>query len=271
MTQHSYLVVADIEGISGVVDWSQEDYETAAVREAMAQDVNAAVEGILAIEDDDCEIVVTDSHEHKLSIPSETLHPAASLIRGGPRSWGLVSGVEREPDYALYLGAHAHPGSGGVLEHVFRKTAITEIRVDETPVGEIELNTLVLEDVGTDVVLVTGDDVTCDHVRTILPNALIVETKRALGLRAAECRHPKSVRADIKETTEAALQKSDDGGGMMLSPEYPVSVSVSYNQADSAQIGALWPGVDRPDSKTIRADCDDPTEVYKFVRGASKI
>jgi len=47
--------------------------------------------------------------------------------------------------------------------------------------------------------------------------------------------------------------------------------SVRYRQADTAEKAALWPGIERDDSRTVSYASDDALEVYSFLRAASKV
>jgi len=75
------FISVDMEGISGIVDGSmtgkdQPDYQKG--RTLMVSDVNAALEGVLAL--GEAEIVVCDAHGSMTNIEPEELNRAAALV-----------------------------------------------------------------------------------------------------------------------------------------------------------------------------------------------
>ena len=75
------FISVDMEGISGIVDGSmtgrdQSDYQKG--RTLMVSDVNAALEGVLAL--GEAEIVVCDAHGSMTNIEPEELNRAAALV-----------------------------------------------------------------------------------------------------------------------------------------------------------------------------------------------
>lgn len=264
------FVCADIEGTSGYVDPEQDADDRPAVRRAMTADVNAAVEGVIDA-DDDADVVVADSHGNKRNVLPGELHPAASLVRGGPRSLGMVAGVEVGADVGFLVGAHDRPGSGGHLEHAFTG-AIDEVALDGAPVGEVELNALVLAHHGVPVGLVTGDDVLRATVASVLPAAEYVTTKAVHGVAAARCRHPEAVRRDVRKAAAAAVRARTDDHPVEVAVDASVEVSVRFSNAKLADAAALWPGVERgTDSRAVRYDAADVREGYQFVRATTTL
>ena len=88
------LISVDMEGISGVVtsdhtSSSHKEYER--FRKLMTAEANAAIEGALAGGAD--QIVVNDSHGGMANILIEELSPAAELISGSPKPFGMMQGI----------------------------------------------------------------------------------------------------------------------------------------------------------------------------------
>lgn len=269
MADFTVFVCTDIEGISGFVDWAQEDEEPERVRRAMTADVNAAIQGVLS--ERDADVLVNDSHGGKRNLLIEDLHPEAELLRGGPRRYGMIAGAETGPDVGFQIGAHTRPGFGGVLEHVFSSGTIASIHLNDQPVGEVELNAMGMASFGTPTALVTGDDRLREEIAGILPETGYVVTKEAHGMRAATCRPPDRVRDDIRNAAAAAVQSPVGDYPLGIDTDGTLDAAVTYHQADTAEKAALWPGVEREDSRTVSYRDTDPLEIYTFLRAASKV
>ncbi|MFD1685972.1 M55 family metallopeptidase [Halobellus litoreus] len=268
MTGLTVFICADIEGVSGFVDWAQEDEETERVRLAMTEDVNAAVEGVLS--ERDADVIVNDSHGGKRNVVIEELHPDAKLVRGGPRPRGMISGVE-DADVGFQIGAHTRPGYGGVLEHTFSSSSMADVTLNGDPVGEVELNAMGMAAFGTPTALVTGDDRLRDELEAVLPESEYVVTKEARSMRAATCYPPARVRERISDAAARAVSEPIGEYPLGIETDGTVSATVRYHQADTAEKAALWPGIERKTSRKIGYESDDPLEVYSFLRAASKV
>lgn len=128
------LIAADMEGISGVVDWDQVTTthpEYARFRRVMTQDVNAAIRG--AFEGDADEIIVNDGHSCTRNILIEELDPRARLISGTPSPLSMVEGVDRGVDAVIYVGYHARIGTqNAILEHTWSDERMTNLWIMES-------------------------------------------------------------------------------------------------------------------------------------------
>src|SRR5699024_6075820 len=133
--------MADGEGISGIVHSSEmhqsgERHEE--LRRIMKKDVNDAIEG--AIQGGAIEVVVNDAHWSMLDILYEKLDPRADLIRGANKKDSMMEQVSGY-DGALYIGLHAKVGhSHGVANETLIGPAMHEMRMNDVPVGELEMN-----------------------------------------------------------------------------------------------------------------------------------
>jgi D-amino peptidase len=267
MSEFDVFISADIEGISSYVDPSED--ADPAMAAAMARDVDAAVEGVLDA-DPDASVTVADSHGGKRTIPPAELHERASLVRGGPRPFGMVDGAG-EADLALLVGFHDRPGSGGHLEHTFT-THLADVRLDGHAVGEVELNAALLGARGVPVGLVTGDERLGETVAERLPSAEYVTTKTARGAGAAVCRHPSQVRSEIRTAARAATADPPSDPDAPVSLDPPVRVAVDFANAKLADLATLWPGVERGrDSRTVVHEAADVPTAYQFVRATATL
>ena len=113
------LISADMEGISGVVDWmhvSSGNAEYTRFREIMTADVNAAVRGAFAGGAD--EVLVSDAHGSKTNILIEKLDERAKLNSGATSPYAMMQGYDNGVDAAMFIGYHARSGAlGGILAH----------------------------------------------------------------------------------------------------------------------------------------------------------
>lgn len=262
MSSLNAFISADIEGISG---WVQDDESRSAAKAAMVADVNAAIEGLLDAHPD-ASVTVADAHGDKRTIQPADLHECASLLRGGPRPYGMVDGASSDNDLAFFIGYHDRPGSGGFAEHTF-SGSIDDIRLNGHSVGEFELNAVLLADWGVPVTLVTGDDHLRQNVANRIPDAEYVTTKTARSATGAICEPLDRVRTDIHEAATSAVTDPPSKPTSPVPIDTPVTVAIDYRDVRSADIASLWPEVERAaDSRTVTHEATDIPTAYQFTR-----
>lgn len=128
-----------MEGISSVVKFNEtggKDTPYEKFRETMTNEVNAAVEGVVAAGADLIDVV--DWHGGAVNILHEKIHPRANLIRGLNQPPLMSFVKEKSYDAAIILGIHSRHGTGrGVISHTMN--GITETGINGEMVGEVQL------------------------------------------------------------------------------------------------------------------------------------
>ena len=149
------LISVDMEGISGVVlprHTRASDNEYQRFRRLMTLDANAAIEGAMA--GGAQRILVNDSHGNMANIVIEELHPAAELISGQPKPFGMMQGLSADIDMVFLVGYHAASGTrSAILEHTWTGH-IVDAQLNGRSVGETGLSAAIAGAFGAPVVLV---------------------------------------------------------------------------------------------------------------------
>lgn len=260
------LISADMEGISGIVHPTEtnpggHDYERA--RSRMTAEVNAAVAGVLEAVPA-AEVLVADAHGSFRNLLPEELDRRARLVRGQPRPLGMLAGLDDDTDAVLFVGYHARAGGGpGVLAHTIG-AGILDVRLDGRPVGEIGLNAALAGFHGAPVVLITGDDAACAELRELVPAALSVAVKRALGQAAAVALHPDEARDQVHRAAAKAVRRHDQVP--LVTVAGPVRVEVDLYGPYTVDLAALIPGVTRAaGARTVAFTAADVAEAYRLI------
>lgn len=261
----TYISV-DMEGISGVVDWTQivkgkesEDYDR--FRALMVQDVNAAVEG--ALEAGATTILVNDAHASMRNILITALHPEAELVTGTPKPLSMMEGLDGSFQAVFFIGYHARAGAPGVLNHTYSGT-LMECRFNGQAVGETGLNAAVAGHFGVPVALVTGDDLVTAEACDLLGPVRTVAVKQALGRYAARCLHPDRTRDLIRIAAREALGRLD--AVRPYRPVLPLRVEIDLRDSGQADAAMLLPGLDRVGGRTVAFTAPDLLRAYRMTR-----
>ena len=265
------LIAADMEGISGVVNWDQvtrSHSEYPRFRRIMTGDVNAAVRG--AYEAGASEVVVSDGHSFAGNILVEGLDHRARLNSGSPSPFSMVQGIEAGVNGVLLVGYHARAGSqSAILDHTWSSASVANLWLNENLVGETGLNAAICGYFGAPVLMITGDQTVCAEAQELLGPIETVVVKRASGRMAAECLPPQVTQEMICEAASRAVRRLLEGKAPEpLRLAEPVQVAIEFFNSEMADKAGLLPGARRLDGRRIAFTASDMRAAYTGFRAA---
>ena len=130
------VLMTDLEGVAGVTSFADQGYADGkhheAAKKLLTAEVNAAVDGLLAVGIDD--VLVIDGHGPG-GISFEDLHPAAKLMHGRPLAPAATRrAVIEQYDVCGIIGQHAMAGvAAGNLAHTQSSRAIDSYTLNGRP------------------------------------------------------------------------------------------------------------------------------------------
>lgn len=255
------LVSVDMEGISGVVapdDVRPGNAEYERNRGYMTAEANAAVRGVLAY-DADATVLVADAHAGFRNLLPHELDRRCQLVRGKPRAYGMLAGLDDDTDAVLFVGYHGMAGTGNsVLAHTVSGSSIAGVRCNGEELGEIGLNAALAAHHGAVPVLVAGDDTVAREAEKVVSGIHTVTVKWALGATAGSNLHPNEAAARVEAAVPAALAERDKIRPMRF--DGPVDLEVEVYGPNMTELALLIPGVERRGPRTLAyAAADLPT------------
>ncbi|MFD8446953.1 M55 family metallopeptidase [Streptomyces globisporus] len=260
------LISVDMEGISGIVHSSEtnpERYDYQRGRELMTAEANAVIAGVLDAEPT-ADVLVADAHGTFRNLLPEQLDRRARLVRGKPRALNMLAGLDEETDAALFVGYHVRAGEGpGVLAHTMNGE-ILDVRVAGRSLGEIGLNAAMAGHLGVPVVLLSGDDAACAEAAALIPEAVTVPVKEALGMAAAVTLHPEEARDRLRRAAADAVSRRREIPPPSLTG--PLDVEVDLASPHTIDLATLIPGVSRTaGARTVAFTAPDYGTAYRLI------
>lgn len=264
------LIAADMEGVSGVVDWDQvnaEHNEYARYRRLMTAEVNAAIRG--ACDGGAEEVLVADGHGRKRNILIENLDPRARLQSGTPSPLGMVTGVDDGVDGAIFIGYHARAGTEmAILDHTWSSKRVANLWLNGELIGETGLNAALCGHFDAPVLMVSGDRAVCQEARDLLGEIETVAVKKATGRTAASCLTPAVAEEKIYEAARRAVTRlGGDGGPEVFRVSPPVTLTIEFPQSGMADAAAFLPGVVR-EERRVSYTAEDVVTAFRAMRSA---
>jgi len=267
------LISADMEGISGIVDWEQvtpghPEYLSRG-RQLMTGDVNAAVNGVFEGGAD--EVVVSDGHWNGRNILLEQLDPRARLNSGSPSPFSMLQSLDDTPtpDALLLVGYHAMAGTKkAVLEHTWSHSSVRAVYLNDKRVGEIGLNAALAGEYGAPVIAFTGDQHAGAEAQDLLGAGLdIAVVKNATGRYAAQCLPLAEARERICEAAARAVSKLRAGQApapFSLAP--PIRLAIEFMDTQQVDRAFLMPGTERIDGTRLEFTAPDMVTAHRAFR-----
>jgi D-amino peptidase len=265
------LIMTDMEGVSGIVKWSQVNggapmYEEG--RRLYTEEINAAVRGAKAAGAD--RVIVVDCHgagddwTFNSFIP-EHLHPDCEWVSGHAWSRYTEMFTDIGCDAALMVGMHARAGTpDGVLCHTISTTTWRNLWFNDDLVGEFGINSALCGHYGVPVVLITGDVATCREGRALLgENLTAVAVKTGLTRYSARNIPPGRARGMIEEGARKALLSKVRPSPYV--PARPSTISIDLGTVDSAKEFMGRAGVEVADPLKVISRGKDWMEAWNQI------
>lgn len=249
------FISCDMEGVAGIVDWSQCRPSGGAAYtvgcELMLAEVNAAIAGAVAAGAD--EVLVNDSHGAMFNLDPRALRAPATYLSGRHKPRYMMQGLEAGFDAVFMVGYHGSiSGVGSVLSHTYNPEVISAVLLNGRPVGESGINALVAADLGVPIALVTGDAATRDEVVGVAPGCVTVCTKESVTRFAAHHLRPDESCRLIEEAAHRAVTAVAAGGIRPPGIDMPATLELDLQTADMAEVASWVKGVERTDTRTVR-------------------
>ena len=253
----------DMEGVAGIVDWSQcrapgQPYEEG--RRLLLGEVNAAIDGAMA--GGATEIVCNDSHGTMNNLDPAALHGQASYVSGRHKPLYMMQGLDATADVVFMVGYHGSiSGESSVLSHTYNPSVISHVSLNGVRVGESGINALVALAYRVPVGLITGDRQTAGEARPFLADAERVVVKESFTRFGASNLHPEMAQAMITDGARRAVERV--AGVKPPSISLPATLEVEVQTADMAEVASWDRGAERTGVRTVSIRGEDPLAMFR--------
>lgn len=249
------FMVTDMEGVAGVVSFTEQSYPDGRYYDAgkhlVTAEVNAAVDGLIDGGADD--ILVWDGHGAG-AILFEELHPHARLLHGRPSPpWSRLKEVIARYDVCVIVGQHAMAGvPTGNQNHTQNSRTVDYYELNGTRIGEIGQIALFMGALGLPLIFLSGEQDACREAEALVEGITTAAVKEGLGRGAAISLSAQLARSKVRAGAQAALEKQRTDPLPPLVWPGPYVLEKRFFFTDVADAATNQPGVERVDSQTVR-------------------
>lgn len=194
-----YLVMTDIEGVTGVTTFPQAE-KSEFGREMLMNDLCAVLEGI---RDAGADAVVYDMHTDGRNVDISRV--GSPVVMGKPILGELYRGVGSDFDGLFLLGLHTMQHTGHLLAHSYLRE-YDAIYLNGLLVGEIGIEAALAGEQGIPLKFISGDDMGCLEAKELISDIVICPVKKSLGDDTAICISPENTAKMLREKAAEAVR-----------------------------------------------------------------
>ena len=254
------LIGTDLEGVAGVVSFTQQTYADSRyydrARRLLTAEINAAIEGLVAegVE----EVLVMDGHGPG-GVWYDDLRPPARLLHGRPTApRERLAPILSQYDVCAMIGQHAMAGVVTSNQgHTQSSRAVDCYTLNGKPIGEIAQFALYFGGLGLPLIFLSGERDACTEVEELVPGIVTVSVQEGVSRGAAISLAAPEAQRRIREGMRQAVQKQREHPLSPLRWEAPYVLEKRFFHTDVADRASAQPGVERVDSQTVRVQSDD--------------
>ena len=195
-----FLVMTDIEGVTGVTTFSQAEKSDFG-KKMLMNDLNAVLEGIKLA---GAQAVVYDMHTDGRNVDIEEIDVPAVL--GKPILGKLWRGVGYDGFDGLFMvGLHTMQNvKNALLAHSYLRE-YESIHINGILMGEIGVEAALAGEGGIPLKFVSGDNLGCLEASELIPGVVTCAVKTSLTENCALCIPPEKTRTMLREAAQNAV------------------------------------------------------------------
>lgn len=228
-------------------------------------DVNACVTGLYAAGATD--VLVNEAHSAQRHLLLEELDSRARMLTGRHKPLSMMQGIDSGVDGVVFIGYHTAAGTEGVLSHTYLERGLVGVWLDGTSASEGRLNTALAAEYGVPVLLVTGDDRTCQDAADYAPSARTVAVKECVSRYAAICHPPERTSADIRAAATEAMRRA----GRAEPAQQAHRIDIEFDATHLAAAAEVVPTVEQTGPRTVTFTAPSMTEAMKAFKVVTAI
>lgn len=269
------FISVDMEGIHGAVSWSDmEGNGRQAVYQNAWDELSWIIEGIHASSrhEEIEEICICDSHSRGEGLPIKGFRDErVTMVRGYPRPFYMLEGLDSSYDLLMLVGYHAKIGSlHGMMDHTYSSSAIYRIVINNTEVSEADINALLASWYGVPVGFVSGDDILEKEIMERFASCpVFVRTKEGLGRYSGKMYAPEKLKPLFVHGARQAVESAAAFKPVPI-PDV-LTLRIDMISTVAADAVSVIPGLMRDGGRTVEYITSDMVSAYRMIHAVAML
>ncbi|MDD3050015.1 MAG: M55 family metallopeptidase [Candidatus Cloacimonetes bacterium] len=259
MSKRIYISI-DYEGMAGITNWS-ETIRNDRYNHLVTRQINAFLTGFFKTHPSG-EVVISDSHMNGDNIYWEDLIGNCRVVKGYPRNFYMVEGLNADYDGFVLLGYHAPVGRCGLMDHTYSSSAFYKIEINGKEMDEAAINTLMASNYKVPLRFLFADDAGVNWFKSnICSDVPALVSKKAISRFAAEL----IPFTETLNSLQLAGERLFDYQGFKFNIEDKYVCRISMLSTVTAYAVRVIPGVELIDERTIEFCVSEPIMLYRYL------
>lgn len=261
------FISLDTEGLSGVTSWKQMETDPSFAGKAYIRELGWILDELFQCCPDLEEVTLCDSHSRGENLPYGVFtDKRIAMVEGYPRQDYMLATLDSSYDLLMLVGYHPMIGSKfGVMDHSYSSSGLYAVRINGTPVGEVELNCFCAAQFGVPLGFVSGDDVLERELQDTALKPVYVRTKEGLGRFAAKMYSPENLEPKFRKAVREMIARQQEKKFPLVKANTPVTLEMDLVTTVMADAVSMIPAVERPTGRTIRYQSDSFTDIMRMI------
>ncbi len=259
----------DFEGIAGVSFWRETEGDSRWNNIATKQ-LKAFVDGILAA-NPNAQIYVSDSHANGESLIWENLNNV-KLIRGWPRVFYMVEGLDSSFTDLVLFGYHTAIGISGMMDHSYSSSAIYSIKMNGEYLDEARINSYYASEHKVPLSFIYGDRQTIESSPSY-PDIDYCISKEAISRFCGLMRPEKEILEELFEKGKNLGKKKKIVTPLVCNiaekenyqKVYPLFIEIEFTDTVRAKLASILPDINLVNPRKVEFYCKDVATFYRLL------
>ncbi len=207
-------------------------------------------------------ITLCDSHSKGDSVIYDMLPRGTELVKGFPRQYYMMEGIDDTYSGIIYIGYHTGVGGFGNMDHTYSSSVIYELKINGMTVDEFLINSYLAGEYNIPIVCSIGGDRHIDDVTAYNNSISTVVTKKELGKFSSIAPSPSEFASRL-ERTILSLREPDEYPVFRINP--PIYADIMLTNTLFAETASWIPNIERTGGRTVRITAQSMKEFYSLM------
>jgi D-amino peptidase len=250
----------DFEGLAGITNWRETDPDNE-LKQLATEQINAFLKGVFFSEPQ-AEVHIADSHAFGCNLLWTELIGNTHLIKGYPRAYYMMEGIDASFDGFVLFGYHAPIGNSGNMDHTYSASTIHQIRVNGREVDEATINMLVASHYQVPLQCVFCDNEAANWLKTNISDTIqTIVSKSAISRYAAKMEPYRKVMENLYQAGKEVFQNK----GFLHPLQEQYEMEIDFIGSHFGYAAQMIPGVKKRTARSIHLMAHNPLELYRYL------
>lgn len=250
----------DFEGMAGITNW-KETYGNERFNRLATEQINSFLEGFFE-RNKNAKVVLADSHADGCNIFYENLVGNTQLIKGYPRNFYMVEGLDSSFDGIVFLGYHAPVGLPGNMDHSYSSGSFFDISINGQKVDEATINIYVASYYNVPLLGIVADHIGVNWMKENLTKEIpYFTTKKSISRYAAQMKPFGKILRGLKEFGYNITTSE----GFLFNEINNLECRIIFIDTNVGYAVKTIPGVESMGARKIRFKASNPIQLYKYL------